>query len=118
MGDSFVYGLHDATAFLGPLPRPWIVRRKRHPLNLYISAYSSFNTATGESTCEDPRLEPDPVWERIDLEDLGRERSGDDPGIFDFFRHRETGEIRNSDPRLLPEALEKRGVKLEKFKLI
>lgn len=40
---------------------------------------------------------------------------GDDPTNYDFFRNKETGELINYDPRLEPEKLEKRGVKLEWF---
>ncbi len=118
VGDCFVYGLHDATALLGELPKPWVVQKRRDQFRNEIRTSGFFNTETGAWTREDPRLDPDPDWERIDIEDLGREPSGEDPDVFDFFRHRETGEMRDSDPRLLPEALRKRGVELEAFKLV
>ena len=31
LGDSFVYGLSDGSAFLGPLEKPWTVRVDYHP---------------------------------------------------------------------------------------
>ncbi len=118
VGDSFVYGVHDTTAFLGPLPKPWLVRIKYHPRNSERFLHCFFNPETGQATSEDPRLTPDPKWERVELDELGRELSSDDPELCDYFRHRESGELRNSDPRLSPEALASRGVKLRKFSLV
>jgi len=43
---------------------------------------------------------------------------GDDPINYDLFRHKDTGEEINYDPRLEPEKLEKRGVKLDWFSLV
>jgi len=61
------------------------------------------------------------LWLSIDDLD-GYERTiklldGDDPINYDFFRHKGTGEVINYDPRLEPEKLKKRGVKLEWFPL-
>jgi len=63
VGDSFVYGLNDTRAFLGPLPKPWIVQIKYHPRTCERFVHYFFNSDTGESTAEDPRLSPDPDWE-------------------------------------------------------
>jgi hypothetical protein len=64
------------------------------------------------------RLNPlDDSWERVNLEDLGRELTGGDPEICDF-RNNLTGEIMDSDPRYLPEALRDWGVQLEEFILV
>jgi hypothetical protein len=63
---------------------------------------------------EDPRLEALPSeWEEVDKEDEARLR-------FHVQHHRNkvTGEIINSDPRLLPEALGVRGVQLDTFVMI
>jgi hypothetical protein len=90
----------------------------RYPDNFNRILYHFFNAETGEHTTEDPRLEPHPEWERIDLEDLGRDLTGDDPEFCDFFRNKSTGELINYDPRLLPEALKARGVQLRNFTLV
>jgi hypothetical protein len=77
--------------------------------------YRFYNRDTKELVQEDPRLEGTNLgnWERFD-----HEPEPDDPPVFDYFRHKETGEVINSDPRMLPKALEARGVKLESFMLI
>lgn len=57
---------------------------------------------------EDPsgRLRELPLgWERID-KDLER----DDSTLYDFFRHRDTGQVVSYDQRLEPEALSAKGV--------
>jgi len=43
---------------------------------------------------------------------------GDDPINYDFFQHKDKGEVINYDPRLEPEMLEKRGLKPEWFALV
>lgn len=111
VGESFVYGLDDAAKLLGPLPEPWQVIYKRLSRSRFLHYF--FHPRTGETTCEDPRLEPLQKWLRTD-----REPDGDDPIHFDFFENRETGIVVNYDPRLEPEALEKRGVQLENFVLV
>ncbi|KLU92613.1 hypothetical protein MAPG_11558 [Magnaporthiopsis poae ATCC 64411] len=122
VGYCFVYGLHDATALLGPLPHPWQVQLWRYEKSMFREVYRFFNPDTGEVTADDPRLEPDPVWERVGAESLGRDLGPDDPAICEFFRNTETGEVVDYDPRLLPEALEKmlrtNGKKLETFALV
>ncbi|KAJ8069679.1 hypothetical protein OCU04_000107 [Sclerotinia nivalis] len=121
VGYCFVYGLNDATSLLGPLPSPWQVQLRRHQNSMFREVYRFFNPATGEVTASDPRLESDPVWERVEIESLGRDLGPDDPTICDFFRNKKTGIIINYDPRLLPEALEERlqcqGKTLEIFPL-
>jgi hypothetical protein len=67
---------------------------------------------------EDPRLEPDPDWERVALEDIGREITGDDPEVCCFFKHRATGEVIDYDPRMTADALRRRGVPLRTFALV
>lgn len=118
VGDAFVYGLHDALALLGPLPTLWRVHILSSPDRVDGLVCRFFNANTGEHTAEDPRLEPHPEWDRVELQDLGRKLTGDDPECCDFFRHKTTGEMINYDPRMLPEALEARGVQLRKFALV
>ncbi|OCK81163.1 HET-domain-containing protein [Lepidopterella palustris CBS 459.81] len=115
IGDSFIHGLSDGIGILGPFPKPWIAQGFEYPEIDLRCTFKFFNAETGEVTPEDPRLESQTEWERIDLETLGRRHVADDPVILDFFRNKSTGEIMDSDPRMLPEALEKRGVKLRKF---
>ena len=113
VGDCLVPGLMDCTAFLGPLPKPWTVYGDTGYKTR--NRFEFFNTETNESTIEDPRLEPleGTGWERMDYEPRDA-----DPDLFDYFRNKKTGEVMNSDPRLLPENLKARGVPLEEFELV
>jgi hypothetical protein len=112
IGECFVHGLNDAIPLLGPLPLHWKVVGGWGHGNRYL--FKFLNTETGESTSEDPRLTSfECDWERID-----REPDSNDPELYDFFKHKRTGEIMNSDPRMLPEILKANGVKLTTFCLI
>jgi hypothetical protein len=106
-----VYGLHDGRSILGPLPRPWVVQVSPGYGSRHV--YQFYNSETRELTQEDPRLGELEDWERID-----HTPEADDPEVFDYFRHKKSGEAMNSDPRLLPEALRKRGVRLINFALV
>lgn len=112
VGESYVYGLHDGIKFLGPLPNPWKVK------GFYTADgrdnFSFVNEESGEETKEDPRLGPlSSQWMRIE-----QGIDTDDPIHYDFFRHRETGEVTNCDPRWEPEALKDRGIDLTTFSLV
>lgn len=118
VGHCFVYDLQDSQSILGPLPSPWRVQIFDHFDQEFRWYPKFFNPESKVLTSEDPRLEPLTEWERIPLEDLGRDLTSEDPLICDFFRNKKDGRIVNSDPRLMPEALEARGVKLETFTLV
>ncbi|KAK1242546.1 hypothetical protein MKX08_005358 [Trichoderma sp. CBMAI-0020] len=118
VGSSFVYGLNDGQTLLGSLNHPWRVQIFDHPDQDFRIEHRYYNQETRELAVSDPRLEDHPDWERVSLEDLGRPLIGDDPIILEFFKNKMTGEIINSDPRLLPEALEARGVDLQWFTIV
>ncbi|KAL8282637.1 hypothetical protein RB600_005876 [Gaeumannomyces tritici] len=143
MGECFIHGLQDATALLGPLPGPWRVElavAHGNRLSVWFVGRSRKTTAAAGGvvrTREDPRLAGVPLpgaWERLrgrrglpeeeqDGEGEGEgeeeEEEADDPEMFDYFRNRDTGEVVNSDPRMMPEALEARGVSgLQRFALV
>ncbi|KAF9765841.1 hypothetical protein IL306_001808 [Fusarium sp. DS 682] len=117
LSDCYVLDLEATQGLLGPLAAPWRAQVFYDPANGYRNYTRYHNTETGELTAEDPRLEPLEGWQRISLEELGRDLTGDDPEVYDFFRNTEDGGIVNSDPRLEPEALRCRGVNLETFVL-
>jgi hypothetical protein len=111
LGPAYVHGLMEGQALLGPLPDSWdlIIDHR-----IKKSRFSFHHRQTDAVALEDPRLEALPSeWEEVDKEDEARLR-------FHVQHHRNkvTGEIINSDPRLLPEALEVRGVKLDTFVMI
>ena len=102
----------DADSILGPIPHPF---RQEYwcPDGFYEVAF--YNVSTGERSSEDPRLcQLSPEWEIVK-----RERRQDDPYFFTGeFRNKWTGDTMTSDPRMLPNALEQRGVTLERFRLV
>ena len=110
VGESYVHGLCDAEALLGPLPNGWKIELDSD------KPWPSFvNTSTGMSTWQDPRLPPLPTgWEGIPHPEIS---SNTNP-LFYRFKSNMSNESTESDPRLSPNALEARGVKLEKFQLI
>ncbi|WYZ35468.1 hypothetical protein EsH8_X_000115 [Colletotrichum jinshuiense] len=113
VGDAFVYGLHDATALLGPLPSPWRVQVFEDDAG-YLTTYRFFNSQSNELSDEDPRLGPLEQWTRVS----SPPRTAEDPVIFQCFQHNHTGEIIKNDPRLDPEALTKRGLNVDTFCLV
>ncbi|CCT64715.1 related to heterokaryon incompatibility protein [Fusarium fujikuroi] len=117
LSDCYVWDLETAQGLIGPLPPPWQQQLFYDPIIEHRSFTRYYNHNTGELTAEDPRLEPLVGWQRVSLEELGRDLTGDDPEVYEFFRNMEDGRIVNSDPRLEPEALECRGVNLETFVL-
>lgn len=101
-------------ALLGPLPDPWECRLKKIPNGGGYWEPWYWNSVTKTSSQEDPRQgELPPEWEKFT-----RERTLDDPLLLLWHRNKATGEIINSDPRLLPESLAARGVKVRTFRLI
>ncbi|KAM5374307.1 hypothetical protein ACJZ2D_006480 [Fusarium nematophilum] len=112
VGEGYLHGFGDAEAFLGRLPGPWeaFVGRDSRAIN----RPEFKNTATGEVTIEDPRLGPLPV----DWVAVPSERTHDDPYTFRRFKNREPGEEVNYYPRMLPDALRARDVKLRAFQLV
>jgi hypothetical protein len=113
VGECYVHGLENANAFLGPLPAPWRVVAIAI-ISSNVPEFRFYNPETSTYTMNDPRLPSLSEWERIDHD----EYDCNDPQIYDYFRHKETGEIMNSDPRMLPERLKDRGVDLITFSLV
>jgi hypothetical protein len=110
-GCCYVHGLMDSEALLGPLSQEWIVQQVR-VAGRYRPKY--LNAKTEETFSDDPRLGPLPEgWQRIDVVP-----TADDPLHIDYFHNTITGERMNSDPRLLPAALEQRGVRLQTLRLV
>lgn len=105
----------DGEILCGPLPSPWIVRPVRDHYNR-DELPTFYNSETKVTTQVDPRFGNLPEeWLQIDPQP---EKTPDDPRLFKVHLNTRTGEVINSDPRLLPEMLEARGVKLEVFRLI
>ncbi|KAK5626328.1 hypothetical protein RRF57_002043 [Xylaria bambusicola] len=113
VGICYLHGVSDGTALLGPLPKPWVVHRHLDAGRQHMKCLF-YNPDTGVLREEDPRLDPLPnEWERVPA----RDRTAEDPEIFQGFRVVATGEVIKSDPRLSVESLIKRGINLETFSL-
>ncbi|PVH69947.1 HET-domain-containing protein [Cadophora sp. DSE1049] len=114
VGSCFVQGLMDGEAFLGPIPSPWKAEVWRRP-DADFSTYFVDPAWPNAKTTNDPRLPPlPPEWEEI------KNNNSNHPWLITqcFFKNISTGEIMDSDPRMLPEALEQRGVELKRFRLV
>jgi hypothetical protein len=110
-----MHGVMDDEPLLGPLPFSWRVQRVRFNIS-DLGGYSTryWNSETNSSTTEDPRLGSLPFpWERVN-----RSKTTADPLTVAPHRNKLTGEEVNWDPRMSPEALRARGVKLETFNLV
>ncbi|KAI0477382.1 HET-domain-containing protein [Xylariaceae sp. FL0804] len=115
VGDCYVHGIMDGEALLGSFSAQWSVQYLGDGTDQYDRPCYC-NSNTGLKTTEDPRLESvplPPVWEPVEWE-----RTRADPIFCNKYRHKDTGEIINSDPRLFPEALRERGVELTTVTLV
>ncbi|KAK4164665.1 heterokaryon incompatibility protein-domain-containing protein [Cladorrhinum sp. PSN259] len=116
ISECYVHGIMFGESILGPLPAPWSGAKCPGPAG---STRTCFYNPDGRYELEDPRLEDIPLpgeWEQIRS---AQEETTDDPRTFvGEFRHRETGETINGDPRLLPKALIARGVSLTTVTLV
>ena len=111
IGECFVYGLNDAISILGPLPEPWEVRCIPAPGKR--SSVHFYDKLTDLKTSEDPRLGELGSWRRIP-----HSLTADDPETWDFFQNDETGEVMDSDPRMLATNLKRRGVAVRTYSLV
>ncbi|KAI1120026.1 heterokaryon incompatibility protein-domain-containing protein [Nemania abortiva] len=112
LGECQVAGFMDDEAVLGQLPRPWRVVVRNRDDGYEWPHY--LNEETEVEVEEDPRLGKLPE----DWEPLHRARTPNDPRYFAWYRNKLTREEINSDPRLLPDALRKRGVDVQTITLV
>jgi hypothetical protein len=111
MGPLYVHGLMEGQALLGPLPLLWELIINSDDIRY---SFCFLNHETGEITQHDPRLDVLPQqWHEVAEEDNARFEI-----YTQHYENKTTGEVINSDPRLLPEALEARGVHLETITLV
>ncbi|KAI1368213.1 heterokaryon incompatibility protein-domain-containing protein [Xylaria arbuscula] len=114
--DCYVHGFMEGQALLGPLERQF------HLQNLYYESgrrRAFVNTYTGACYLQDPRLRGIPLpseWELAPHDDQARVH--DDPEVFCRYRHRDTGELINYDPRVTADALRNRGVPVQTITLV
>jgi hypothetical protein len=107
--------LRDGSALLGPLDGRWEVKAvRRTPFFLDEFDYRFLNSETELEQNEDPRL---CTLESIGWATTGNEVS-EDGSVCGCFREERTGQVLDSDPRLLPEYLRAQGVNLTTFSLV
>ena len=110
VGECYIDGFMESEALLGALPANW--QRVEHlfpDLSGYNDAF--MNVQTGDVQVEDPRLGPLPAGWRI-----ADHRKKD---AYNKFCNEELGVTATElDPRLSPEALRARGVKLQEIRLV
>ena len=105
----YAHGLVNDEPFLGPLPSPWKVQFRKHNGWLYIREF--LDTVSGKISDEDPRMDQLATdWEKVEA----AVRSSALPQ----FKNKTTGQIVETDPRLFPDHLKKRGIKVQSVHLI
>ena len=110
VGECYIDGFMEGEALLGAVPSNWqLVNRHLPDLDFYCDAF--MNVQTGVIQVEDPRLGPLPAGWRIADHRWKH--------VYNLFSNEETGvSATDSDPRLSPEALRARGVKLQEIRLV
>ena len=110
VGDCYLHGVMQAESLLGPLPHPWQwVSRYNEELGGPFACL--FNKETNQYQLNDPRLGPLPSGWRV--------RSHAEEAWWNWYVNEITGEDSGRlDPRLSPEALKRRGVNVQEFRLI
>jgi hypothetical protein len=116
IGESYVEGLMNNQALLGPIPEGW----RLHPVHIEgrtVPGYANANTTTQQ----DPRAPLPPGWRYIygSIEEPQEiEPDNEDEMTEVWFENVVTGESTQYDPRLTPEALRQRGVELQELVLV
>lgn len=110
---GYVGGLMEGEALLGPLPQEWEVIREQIGHDGKIRPIF-VNIRTGTKHSDDPRMEiMSSEWEWI-----GSTSFTWTYRTLHRYRNNETGQTVLGDPRLLPEALEARGVMLQTIAML
>ncbi|KAF8863011.1 hypothetical protein BDZ45DRAFT_738690 [Acephala macrosclerotiorum] len=110
IGHCYIHGLMHGEALLGPVPKPWVAKRRMNWRGGHEACSEHTMSEEVVDMTEDPHLySGSDDWERLE---------NDDPHRIQKWKNHETGEVVNSDPRLSPDALIERGVKLEMFTLV
>jgi hypothetical protein len=115
IGAAYVDGFSDGQAILGPLPQGTsLVYKYDETRKRCLVAY--FDVYSGLTTTADPRLEHlPPEWS------VKRYPEENSRGVYEFdpkLQEDSKAKATSRDPRLTPEALRKRGVKLQDFRLV
>ncbi|KAF2105425.1 heterokaryon incompatibility protein-domain-containing protein [Lophiotrema nucula] len=111
IGPCHLQGLMNGETLLQALPEPWTIQMYAED-RYFVPRF--YNNDTKVLSADDPRLPPLPEnWRK-----LSKERTAGDPAHVSYFEHVSTGQVINSDPQLLRDALRSRGVELKTFQLV
>lgn len=114
IGPCYIYGLMNAEALLGYLSRPWTLRHVQNEFDGYRHP-EYVNSITSEVTTDDPRLSALPDdWESI----VHESTPCDPPRKYGSRIKLQRELLPNYDPRLTPQMLQERAVRLTKIKII
>jgi hypothetical protein len=109
---AYVHGLMDGEALLGPLPESCKVTIQKDNNGDDFQVF--VDSTTQSETTQDPRLGPLPAgWEPV----VAKDRLWPTKKV-NAFQNKDTEQILYSDPRLLPDALRARGVRIETLTLV
>lgn len=113
VGCCYIHGFSDGEAILGPVPAPWqAVLRPADDDDTNGLCVQFRNTITGKETSHDPRIPQLPrEWESI-------QASADSNANDRVYRNKVTGEETICDPRMTVQALECRGLNIERIQLV
>lgn len=110
VGECYIDGFMEGEVLLGALPTDW-QRVERHFPDLGGYSDAFVNVQSGMIKVEDPRLGPLPAGWRI--------ADHEEKHSYNLFSNEELGITETeTDPRLSPEALRARGVKLQEIRLV
>ena len=110
VGETYVQGLMDSEALLGPLGEDWLVKESIDTEGFTCRRFHSVQT--GKASKYDPRLAG------VDLPDGWKTLRHDKEDFYDKFHHADSRRTTQYDPRLSSESLKKRGVDLQTLALI
>jgi hypothetical protein len=108
IGEAYVHGLMNGEAILGSIPLGWKAQAKRNKQGSLVQIFTQ-EGSQAEPTYEDPRLGPLPTGWKLTRADTLQDTTFHDESAQHV--HKE------NDPRLLPQALIDRGVKIQTFLL-
>ncbi|KAK4225149.1 heterokaryon incompatibility protein-domain-containing protein [Podospora fimiseda] len=119
MGECYIHGIMFGEAFLGQLPYPWCAKRHKAIPPSWRTCFQRSGEDNDKYSLKDPRLKDIPMPEDWTQVRNMKEETFDDPRNFvGEFRHRTTGEVIKGDPRMLPEALAERGIRITTVTLV
>lgn len=112
VGSGYFHGLMHGEGVLGTLPGGWTCESALTESSFFTESFH--HRQTGATTSNDPHLGQLPLEWGVETESTFSLSTIAEPK----FVNRVTGEVRDTDPRLTPEAIRQRGVNIQAITLI